>query len=54
MTPSRREDIGRPLNQNVQNVENVAGVQLPVFEVLDESGEGELVGMAKGGQRISQ
>merc|ERR1712216_701878 len=37
-----------------QNVENVAGVQLPVFEVLDESGEGELVGMAKGGQRISQ
>merc|ERR1711907_637180 len=37
-----------------QNVENVAGVQLPVFELLQDSKIGELVGMAKGGQRISQ
>lgn len=35
-------------------VENVAGVQLPVFELIDEGGEGELVGMSRGGQRITQ
>lgn len=34
--------------------ENVVGVQLPVFQVLNESGEGELVGMSRGGQRITQ
>ena len=35
-------------------MENVAGVQLPVFEMLDTGGEGELVGMSRGGQRITQ
>merc|ERR1712054_712198 len=34
--------------------DNVAGVMLPVFNVLDSGGEGELVGMSKGGQRITQ
>merc|ERR1711998_660376 len=37
-----------------ESVDNVAGVQLPTFEIIDESGEGELVGMSKGGQRITQ
>merc|ERR1712072_867042 len=37
-----------------KSTENVAGVQLPVFSMLDESGEGELVGLARGGQRITQ
>jgi vacuolar-type H+-ATPase subunit D/Vma8 len=32
----------------------VAGVQLPVFEMLNHAGEGDLVGMSKGGQRITQ
>ena len=35
-------------------MENVAGVQLPVFEMLDTGWEGELVGMSRGGQRITQ
>jgi|ERR1711988_794984 len=34
--------------------DNVAGVMLPVFNVLDSGGEGELVGMSRGGQRITQ
>merc|ERR1719482_1454355 len=37
-----------------QNVENVAGVQLPVFEMTGGDKGGELVGMAKGGQRITK
>ena len=40
-------------NSHSQVVENVAGVKLPVFTPLNEGGEGELVGMSRGGQRIT-
>jgi len=37
-----------------ENFDNVAGVKLPVFDIRNSGGEGELVGMSKGGQRITQ
>jgi len=37
-----------------EQVENVVGVQLPVFTVINDAGEGELIGMSKGGMRITQ
>merc|ERR1711934_1275962 len=37
-----------------QKVENVVGVQLPIFGLIKEGGEGELVGLSRGGQRISK
>merc|ERR1712224_696843 len=37
-----------------KGTDNVAGVQLPVFQMLDTGGEGEQVGLARGGQRITQ
>merc|ERR1712031_16925 len=52
--PIVEEKVSSATVRVVQGVENVAGVLLPVFEVVDESGEGELVGMSKGGQRITQ
>merc|ERR1711935_1239806 len=30
------------------------GVQLPIFAVINESGDGDAIGMARGGQRITQ
>lgn len=36
-----------------EGVENVAGVQLPTFAACDEGGEGELIGMSRGGARIT-
>merc|ERR1711934_458817 len=36
-----------------QQMENVVGVQLPVFELLNEAGDGELIGMSRGGMRIT-
>lgn len=38
----------------MEGIDNVAGVQLPVFEVVNSGNEGEVIGMAKGGQRITQ
>jgi len=37
-----------------QQVDNVAGVMLPIFEVINEGGDGEAIGMSKGGQRIKE
>merc|ERR1712195_327503 len=35
--------------------ENIAGVKLPVFEICNESGnEGDVVGLSRGGMRITQ
>merc|ERR1712046_350840 len=36
-----------------EQVEDVVGVQLPVFSVINDAGEGELIGMSKGGMRIT-
>jgi V-type H+-transporting ATPase subunit D len=52
--PSVMEKVGQATFRVQQAVENVAGVQLPIFTALDDSGEGELVGMSRGGQRITQ
>lgn len=52
--PLVMEKVGQATFRVQQEVENVAGVQLPVFSAIDESGEGELVGMSRGGQRITQ
>lgn len=37
-----------------EKVENVVGVQLPVFAVINDMGDGELIGMSRGGMRITQ
>merc|ERR1712046_465879 len=37
-----------------EQVDNVAGVMLPIFEVINEGGDGEAIGMSKGGQRIKE
>merc|ERR1711934_1215527 len=52
--PIVMEKVGSAKITVKQAVENVAGVQLPVFEMVNMAGEGELVGMSKGGQRITQ
>jgi len=52
--PIVMEKVDKATIRVIQQTENVAGVQLPVFQVLNESGDGELVGMSKGGQRISK
>merc|ERR1711998_733608 len=51
--PLVEEKVSTATFRVFQHVENVAGVQLPVFTAHDEGGEGELVGMSKGGQRIA-
>merc|ERR1711988_1665678 len=51
--PLVMEKVGTAAIRVRETVENIAGVQLPVFEMINEAGEGELVGMSKGGQRIT-
>merc|ERR1712224_364337 len=48
------EKVGSATFRCTENVENIAGVKLPVFEPQNTSADGELIGMSKGGQRISE
>merc|ERR1712224_294937 len=48
------EKVGTATFKCTENVENIAGVKLPVFEPQNTSADGELIGMSKGGQRISE
>jgi len=52
--PMVEEKVSSASIRVAEDKENVAGVLLPIFEVIDTSGEGELVGMSRGGQRITQ
>jgi len=52
--PLVQEKVSTASIRVAEHVENVVGVALPVFSLINESGEGELVGMSRGGQRITQ
>jgi V-type H+-transporting ATPase subunit D len=52
--PIVMEKVGSATFRCLESVDNIAGVKLPIFEVANESPEGELIGMSRGGQRIRE
>merc|ERR1711939_961911 len=52
--PIVMEKVGSATFRCTESVENIAGVKLPVFVAQNSSVDGELIGMSRGGQRVSE
>merc|ERR1711939_931469 len=51
--PIVMEKVGSATFRCTESVENIAGVKLPVFVAQNSSVDGELIGMSRGGMRIT-